>query len=839
MPSLPTSNFWHPSLFNAVSIVVWTAILLSGMDCIFGQANAETSDDKSAPGKSHEAVKQFENEIRPALIEHCIKCHGDAKQEGGLRLDSRDALLTGGDSGPAILPGDVEQSLILSALNHQDFEMPPGKKLDDRIIQEFTTWVANGALWPATDVALRREAMKVTDEDKNWWAYKTIQPIGVPVVEGDVWSRNEIDRFVWKDLKSKGIEPAPSANAHVLLRRLYLQLIGVPPTLEELREFTNDPSDEAYERTVDRLLQDPRFGEHMARFWLDLVRYSESDGWNQDAYRPNIFRYRDFVINAWNEDMPFAEFVLAQLAGDEIAGDDPQGKVAAGFLRLGIYEYNQRDAKSHWNDIMNELTDVVGDTFLGLSLSCTRCHDHKFDAIPQADYYKLRAFVEPIVWRDDLTASTLEEQKSYSEKLAQWETQTKPIREKLDQLLKPYETKKWESTVEKFPLDIQACFHKPKSERTSWDEQMAYLVSRQYWEEGGGPYNGMKKEDQELRKQYQEELAKFDEIKPAPLPPIMSVSDCDGVISETSYLTATGEQKVTPGYLEVLPSLRLETIPETNANSTGRRTQLARWISHPDNPLTNRVMANRIWQQLFGVGLVQTSSDFGTQGTPPSNPELLDWLTTFFIANNGRIKPLCKQIVMSATWRQSATHPDAESNLAKDPEENSYWRFAVRRLTAEQIRDSILSASGELKSELGGPSVEETEPRRSIYVKSQRNSTSNFLHSFDMANGLQSISVRDSTTTPMQSLTLLNNRFVLDRAKRMAISVREQSNSVDEAIDRMFLLTWGRPPDPSERDNVYGFLKVSLEEPDELPDVTKLEDLCHVLFNSNPFLYKE
>lgn len=839
MPSLPTSNLWHPHFNNAVRFVLSLLVVLGTLNAGFGQSNTIAQDEHSSRSTISVEAKRFETVIRPAIIEHCIKCHGESKQEGGLRLDSLEALVRGGDSGPSVVPGDVGQSLLLSAIRHEDLEMPPGKKLDEQLLQEFQSWVANGVVWPTTDGLLRSKAKGITDEDKNWWAYKPIQPPVVPRLRDDRWSKNDIDRFVFNELRVGSIEPAPIAEPYALLRRLYLHLIGIPPTPEEIQDFVRNPSEEVYEQTVDRLLQDPRFGEHWARFWLDLVRYSESDGWNQDAYRPFIYRYRDFVIDAWNEDMPFADFVRMQLAGDESPNDDPRNQIAAGFLRLGIYEYNQRDAKNHWNDIMNEMTDVVGDAFLGLSMSCARCHDHKFDAISQEDYYKLRAFLEPVVWRDDQTAANQQEKAIYAEKLAAWESQTKPIREKLEQLLEPYETKKWASTVDKFPLDIQACFYKPKSERTSWDEQMAYLVSRQYLEEGGGPYSGMKKEDQELRKQYQEELAQFDEIKPSPLPSMMTVSDFDGSITDTIFVNAIGPQTVSPGYPDVLPSFDLDPIPGIHPRTSGRRTRLARWISHPENPLTNRVIANRIWQQLFGVGIVSTSSDFGTQGSAPTNPELLDWLTIFFMENNGRIKPLCKQIVMSATWRQSATHPDATTILSKDPEEHLLWRFPVRRLSAEQIRDSMLAASGELKQDRGGPSVEETEPRRSIYLKSQRNNTSNLLHSFDMANGLQSVSMRDSTTTPMQSLTLLNSRFVLDRAKRMAVNIKEQCVAVDEMIDRAFLLTWGRAPDPTERNAVYEFLQVTLEEPSKSPDVVRLEDLCHVLLNSNPFLYKE
>jgi hypothetical protein len=718
--------------------------------------------------------------------------------------------------------------------------MPPTQKLDDSLIDQFVVWVTAGAVWPESTGELRPASREITLEDRQWWAFQPVIAHDISRLPKDDWTRNEIDRFVLADLRKKGIEPAPQAEPAALLRRLYLRLVGLPPTPDEIATFVRDPTPEAYEQVVDRLLDDHRFGEHWARFWLDLVRYSESDGWNQDAYRPNIFRYRDYVISAFNEDVPYSQFVRQQLAGDEQPEDDPRGLIAAGFLRLGIYEYNQRDARGHWNDIMNELTDVVGDAFLGLSLSCARCHDHKFDPIAQQDYFQMRAFFEPIIWRDDLTASTALERQAYQEKLAAWETETEAIREKLKQLQEPYEKQKWASTVDKFPLDIQACFFKPASERNSWEEQMAYLVSRQYVEEGGGPYSGMKKEDQELRKQYLSELAAFDALKPAPLPNVMTVMDHEGEIADLIFASARGEQCVAPETPEVLPRWPEQEGLLVRPGTTGRRTQLATWITHPENPLTNRVITNRVWQQLFGRGLVQTASDFGTLGDKPSQSDLLDWLTLAFIQSDGRIKSLCKTIVMSSTWQQSAAHPEAERNQSLDPEERSWWRYPVRRLSAEQIRDAMLAASGELLTSFGGPSVEETEPRRSIYVKSLRNNTSNFLHSFDMANGLQSIAMRDVTTTPLQALTLLNSRFVQERAKKMAARISSQSSSVDELVDQACLLAWGRVPEPAERDRLHGFLALNLEDPDAANlQASQVEDLCHVLMNSNPFLYVE
>ena len=315
---------------------------------------------------------------------------------------------------------------------------------------------------------------------------------------------------------------APKASRETLLRRVFVTLVGMPPTLEEVEDFLGANPEGAWERQIDALLEDPRYGEHWATMWLDLVRYSDSDGWNQDAYRPHIWRYRDYVVNAFNDDKPYPEFVREQLAGDELDGDDPEHLEAAGYLRLGIYEYNQRDVRNLWNDVLNEITDTTGDVFLGMSVACARCHDHKFDDITQKDYFKLRAFFEPIIWRDDLTASTANEKERYAQQMRKWEAATKAIREEIADLLKPYHERKWKSTVDKFPLDIQACFHKPVDERDSLEHQMAYLVARQFEEEGGGPLKNMKKEDEATYESLKKSLATYDKLKPKPLPPVMT-----------------------------------------------------------------------------------------------------------------------------------------------------------------------------------------------------------------------------------------------------------------------------------------------------------------------------
>ncbi|MCA9437370.1 MAG: DUF1549 domain-containing protein, partial [Candidatus Omnitrophica bacterium] len=310
---------------------------------------------------------------------------------------------------------------------------------------------------------------------EDWWAIQPLDRPDIPTVQNDRWSRNPIDRFVLQRLTDKGLTPAPEADRVQLVRRLFFDLMGMPPTPREIDDFLNDSSPEAWEHLVDRLLDDPRYGEHWARFWLDLVRYAESDGWNKDSYRPNIWRYRDYVVDSFNGDKPYPQFVREQLAGDEMPGDDPEKIIATGFLRLGIYEYNQRDARNHWNDIMNEMTDVTGDVFLGVSMSCSRCHNHKFDPITQKDYFGLRAFFEPVIWRDDVPGVTEAGHEKWRKQQEKWEDATTSIRAEIDALCQPYYDRKWKETVDKFPLDIQACFNKPVEERTSWEHQMAYL----------------------------------------------------------------------------------------------------------------------------------------------------------------------------------------------------------------------------------------------------------------------------------------------------------------------------------------------------------------------------
>ncbi|MCB9782738.1 MAG: DUF1549 domain-containing protein [Candidatus Omnitrophica bacterium] len=675
---------------------------------------------------------------------------------------------------------------------------------------------------------------------EDWWAIQPLVRPEIPTVQNDRWSRNPIDRFVFRRLADKGLTPAPEADRVQLVRRLFFDLVGMPPTPREIDDFLNDSSPEAWEHLVDRLLDDPRYGEHWARFWLDLVRYAESDGWNKDSYRPNIWRYRDYVVDSFNRDKPYPQFVREQLAGDEMPGDDPEKIIATGFLRLGIYEYNQRDARNHWNDIMNEMTDVTGDVFLGVSMSCSRCHNHKFDPITQKDYFGLRAFFEPVIWRDDVPGVTEAGHEKWRKQQKKWEDATTSIRAEIDALCLPYYDRKWKETVDKFPLDIQACFNKPVEERTSWEHQMAYLIERQFYEEGTPALKKMTEEDQKKLEGLEKQLSEFDHLKPPPLPEVMSVRDFSGEISPTIIPKDRRHQPVPPHFLTVLASETPDTedLQPELPKSTGRRTALAKWIGREDNPLTTRLIVNRIWQQHFGRGIVPTASDFGHLGEPPTHPKLLDWLTFHFVENGWSMKHLHKMILMSSTWKQSSQHPEASDQLKTDPSEDLLWRARIHRLSAEEIRDSMLFVSGELDRRIGGPSVDDKSPRRGLYMKIRRNSPDPLLSAFDCANGLKSVAQRNVTTTPTQALLLFNGDYSLGRAEKLADRIQGlETGDLGEALSSAFRLAWGRTPSEVELKRALAFVSPGTDQEKSTLNRERLVDFCHVLLNSNEFLY--
>jgi hypothetical protein len=788
-----------------------------------------------------DALKFFEMKVRPILSENCFKCHGPAKQKGGLRLDSRIGVLKGGENGPAVVPGRRDESLLVEAIHYEGLEMPPAGKLDADKIAILTRWVELGAPWPASEppsaaAAATAARPRITDEDRKFWAFQPIRPRPVPAPAGDRWSRNPIDRFVFARLAAEGLAPAPEADRLTLIRRASFDLTGLPPAPEDVDAFLADGDPRAYEHLVDRLLASPRYGERWARHWLDLVRYAESDGYRADAYRPETWRYRDYVIRAFNDDMPYDRFVTEQLAGDELAPGDPALMVATSFLRLWIYEHNQRDVHEQWRAILNDLTDVTSDVFLGLGMGCARCHDHKFDPILQEDYYRLQAFFTPLLPRDDLPIGTAAEWRGYQEKLAAWEAATAEVRAAIAAIERPYQEKAAKGAIDKFPKETQAIYFKPESERTPLEEQVYYLVARQVIDEQEKPK--LSAEDKTRLKALEKQLAAFDRQKPEPLPVAFTVSDVGPSAPPTRILGDRSGREIAPGFLTLLDPApaRIKRNPAA-ANSTGRRTALARWLTRPDNPLPSRVMVNRLWQYHFGRGLVSTPSDFGRLGELPSHPELLDWLAAEFVAQGWSLKAMHRLIMTSATYRQTALRPAPAVVRQKDPENRLLWRMNTRRLEIEPIRDAMLCVSGELDTTMGGPAVASTEPRRTIYAKVMRNTHDPLCDAFDAPDGSNTTPTRNITITPTQSLILINGAWTLARAKALARRLERIAGSDGvERITLAYRLAFGRVPTQAELSDAEAFLTresgatASTDSPAWI-------DFCHALLNANEFLY--
>ena len=761
----------------------------------------------------------FEESVRPILAEHCYSCHGQDRQRGSLRVDSMADLLAGGDSGPALSPGHADQSLLVEAIRYESYQMPPGGRMSDENIDVLVRWIDSGAHWPGYDGTTIREipedGSKITDEDRAWWSFQPIEDPLPPSIEDDAWCRNEIDYFILDLLQSVGWTPAPEADRAALIRRVTFDLTGLPPTPDEVQAFEADTEPDAYERLVDRLLESPRYGERWARHWLDLVRYAESDGYRQDAYRPHAWRYRDYVIRAFNEDKPYDQFVLEQLAGDEALPNDLDALAATTYLRLGIYEHNQRDVRSQWDSMLVDIADVTGDVFLGMSIGCARCHDHKFDPILQDDFYRFKAFFTPLLPRDDLPYADADQQDEYQRQLAEWEAKTADIRRQMDELEQPVIERARRRAVDKFPLDIRPMMDTPPEQRQPFEHQLAELAERQAHAEVNRVDFARQLQGEELErwKSLKSQLDEFESLKPRPLPPVMTVTDVGPVAPPTVIAGDRQQRDIPPGFLTVLDPSPAEIAPPASGNSTGRRTALARWITSPDNPLTARVIVNRLWQQHFGRGIVGTPSDFGRLGDLPSHPELLDWLASRFIEGGMRFKPLHRMIVLSATYRQSATNQDASIAWEADPENSWLWRGSVRRLDAEQIRDAMLAVSGELNLASGGASVDARQPRRSVYCRVVRNQRNPLIEAFDGADGFVSTDQRHVTTTPTQALLMWNAPWPLARAQAMAQWLQRMPLDSDaQRIDQAFRLAYGRPVQPDEQQQALAFYQQRLAE---------------------------
>jgi hypothetical protein len=777
-----------------------------------------TATLEAAP--SAEAIKFFEAKVRPILVESCQECHSEKKHKGDLRLDNLPFIVQGGSSGPAIVPHKPDESLLIKAVSYADpdMEMPPDGKLPEEQIAILKQWIQMGAPWPEAEVAAAGNARRpgqITDEDRKWWAFQPVKNPKPPALTAPT----TIDAFILERLKKEGLAPAPEATPQELLRRLYFDLTGLPPTPEDAASFLAESEKDkqgAYERLVDRLLASPRYGERWAQHWLDIARYAESEGYRLDSYRPNAWPYRDYVIRSLNEDKPYNQFVREQIAGDELAPNDPQVAIGTAFLRHTIYEYNQRDAEGQWKGILNEVTDVTADVFMGLSVQCAQCHDHKFDPILQKDYYRLQSFLANITWPENKPLATPEEISAYNEKLRVWEEATKEPRAVIDAIIEPKIARAEISAMEKFPDEVQAMWRKPREQRTPYEEQIVQLAWRQAdYERYRFKEDKIKDPEATQLRDARAQLAEFDHLKPKPLLPAFVIGETGSSGRDAKFTSRrAGTIEAKPGFLTILePSDAVIPAPESGAATSGRRTVLADWLTRPDNPLTTRVIVNRVWQYHFGRGIAGTPSDFGRLGEAPTHPELLDWLTTQFVKGGWKLKPLHKMIVMSAAYRQSAGLPsrDPKPGLKNpqlvDPENRLLWRFPPRRLDAEQARDAVLAASGELDLTMYGEGVEAGKPRRSVYTRKIRNTQDEFLQSLDAPPGFSSMPTRDATTTATQSLLMINGDWPLERARAMGARLARESSATDaQLVEEAYALAFARKPKEQEKAQALAFL---------------------------------
>jgi hypothetical protein len=723
---------------------------------------------------------------------------------------------------------------------------------------------------------------RFTKGERGYWAFQKVTRPEVPQLEGSRAPANPIDAFVAAKLREKSIEPAAKAAKTTLLRRAYFDLIGLPPTPEQVRAFVKDDSPDAFAKVVDELLASPHYGERWGRHWLDLARYAESEGFKSDETRPNAWRYRDYVIQSFNDDKPYDRFVMEQIAGDELWPNDPQALIATGFNRHFPDETNNQVIMQRRQEILQDITDVVGATFLGMTYGCAKCHDHKFDSILQADYYRLQAFFANTAADDHIVLWQGGQLAQYKRRLADWEEKTRDIRAQISEIIEPKRKEILDDRMTRYPPELQAWLKTPPEEQTPFQRQMyhKYLWQMEFVASDQDVVQSLKGESKQRYEVLKAELDKFADLHPGDLPIGIGMKDI-GTAAPPTYVLSVGnwqapQQEVEPGFLTILDPNPAKYSPPPGLNSTGRRTALAKWLVDPRNPLPARVMVNRIWQHHFGRGIVATPSDFGNMGERPTHPQLLDWLADEFVRSGWSIKHMHRLIMNSSAYQQSS---DFRADAGKaDPFNRLLWRFPPDRLEAEVIRDSALAVSGILNLEVGGKSVFPPLPegmpsrrgywevsedpadqnRRSVYVFVRRNARYPLLDVMDLPDTHESCPRREVTTTAPQALMYLNSPQTLGWSQAFAGRVlSEAGNDYAAQVETAFQLAYSRSPDGWEKDAALTFfdrqkkilesrlaageqiaLPVSAPEGMHPADGAALVDFCHTILNSNEFVYR-
>jgi Protein of unknown function (DUF1549)/Protein of unknown function (DUF1553)/Planctomycete cytochrome C len=760
------------------------------------------ADPEKEPGleksASPDQLAFFEKNIRPVLVKECYSCHSATamKIKGGLKLDTREALRKGGETGPAVIPGDTKKSLLLKALSHKDetLKMPPKKKLSDEAVSLFEKWVAMGAPDPRDGTATVVKTEIDIEKGRKFWSFQPVKKPAVPTVKDAAWPKGDIDRFLLAEIEARGLKPVADADPRTLFRRLTFDLIGLPPSPEDVEEFVKQYKanpQAALETAVDKLLASPRFGERWGRHWLDVARYAESSGRAANFAYPHAWRYRDYVIAAFNADKPYDQFIREQLAGDLLTAKDDKEKAnfltATGFLAVGPKSHDERNPRQFQMDLADEQIDVTFQAFQGLTVACARCHDHKFDPIPQKDYYALSG-----IFRSTETCyGTIRIiQSNHPSPLV---TLPKDSGAKVG--LEPLTTERREA-IDKQIKDLRD----QASNLTGQDAfiRRIFLQAR--------------------RATLESQLNLYD---PEGKPKLLAMGVRDRARPTDSRVYTRGEldqpgETVTRGFPRVLATKQ-----PTISNGSGRR-ELADWIASKDNPLTARVMANRVWLHLIGRGLVVTPDNFGNSGQAPSHPALLDHLAAVFTDNGMSVKKLIRTVVLTRTYQLSSQF-DAK-NCEADPDNVLVWRMPKRRLEAEALRDTMLALGGrlELTEPKGSPVArggegnvgfrfraggDASDAHRTVYMPIVRDLVPEALALFDFPDPSLIIGERPTTTIPGQALYLMNNPFVLKQAEALADKILAGTDDDNAKLIRAYQLCYSRPPSEKELSSARRFLQ--------------------------------
>jgi len=835
--------------------MAWRIPVLVGLWCLVCVPDVTDASEPDAA-----AIEFFEQKIRPIFATHCAECHSTAgkKQLGGLLLDSRAGWMRGGDSGAVIIPGDPEKSLLILAVRQtdKDLRMPPKQKLTETQIADLETWVKNGAVDPreaAIDVPgelqSRPKYGMSLEDGRQFWSFIPVAEPSIPTVQNKDWPRNAIDHFLLARMEQAGVTPTIDASRRTLLRRVTFDLTGLPPTPAEMDAFLADTSPKAFETVIDRLLESPRYGERWGRHWLDVVRYADTSGNASDYPVPQAYRYRDWVIRAFNRNLPYDQFLREQIAGDLLPGGTDAERferiVATGYLAVARRFGGDRKGEHHLT--LEDTIDNVGRAILGASISCARCHDHKFDPFTMSDYYGLYGIFESTRYPYPGAEA--------DKKQADFVVLLTPA--EIDSAMGPYREKV--AAIEAEVKLLEAALAEAKQQAESPEKAAAV--------------DSTTKRLAEAQKTRGELLA-----APPALPDAYAVAE--GKSANTKLQLRGDPKRLGDEVARHFPAVLGGQMIPANSEQSGR-LQLAEWITDPQNPLTARVMVNRIWQFHFGRGIVQTPNDFGVRGQRPTHPELLDYLASQFVKNGWSIKSIHKLILLSRAWQLSSEAAGAdvasadqsgtqnsleqasiniEKNWKADPNNELFWKSRRLRLDAESIRDSLLFVAGDLDESPAGthpfppqrtwgwtqhnPFVANYDTRRrSIYLMQQRLKKNAFLALFDGADPSSSTGIRQPSTTPLQALFVMNDPLAHAESEKLAARIIASGKDNPARVDIAYQMTLNRPPEADEQQQCADFLEtyrdklVELKTPLEQVESKAWAALARALLSSNEFVF--